>query len=265
MIEIDKTLIRKIASNEARIDGRGFAQYRNIVIEPNIVTSAEGSARVKLGSTEVIAGVKIEIGEPFPDTPDEGVLIVSVEFVPLASPEFESGPPGEDAIEVARVVDRAVRESKCIDFKKLYVSEDKVWMIYVDIDILDNGGNLIDACGIASAAALMSAKIPGLDESGKPNCEKKGSEGLPMKGIPISATFVKISDKLFADPNLAEMASMDARLTVGTVDVGDKVCLCSMQKGGCDGFTLEEIDQIIGMAEEKSEELREIVKRAVGS
>ena len=259
MIGLDVDLVKEIIRNGKRIDGRAFDKYRKITIEPDFVTSAEGSARVRLGDTEVVAGVKMDVGEPYPDSPDEGVLVVSAEFVPLASPEFESGPPGEDAIELARVVDRAIRESKAIDFKKLCITEgEKVWSVFVDIDILDNDGNLIDAAGLAAVTALLNTKIPDIVDE-KPVHEKKGKKPLPMKGIPISTTFTKINGNIIVDPGYAESEATEARLTVGTID-SDGIKLCSLQKGGTIGFTLEELEKIFEMAEKKGSELRKLVK-----
>jgi len=260
MIGIDTDLIREIVKNGKRVDGRAFDKYRKVTIEPDVVTSAEGSARVKIGDTEVVAGVKMDTGEPYPDAPDEGVLSVSAEFVPLASPEFESGPPKEDAIELARVVDRAIRESKAIDFKKLCIKEgERVWTIFVDIDILDNDGNLIDAAGLAAVTALLNARIPELDEEEKPIYGEKGKKSLPMDGIPVSTTLVKINGNIILDPNFAEGEAMDARLTVGTVDK-EGIQICSLQKGGSTGFTLEEIEKILETAEKNGNELRKLVK-----
>ncbi len=261
MIEIDTDLIKEIVGKENRIDNRAFDKYREIVIEKNFISSAEGSAHVRIGSTEVVAGVKFSIGKPFPDTPDEGVLMVGAELVPLASPEFEPGPPGEQAIELARVVDRAIRESKCIDFKKFAIDPEKVWMIHVDIDVLDDDGNLIDAACLASVAALSSTQIPALDEDGAIDTEKKTGP-LPMSGIPISTTFAKINNRIMVDPNIAEYKAIDARLTVGTINTKEGVRLCSMQKGGTMGLTIEEVEQILEMAIEKGEELRKLVKES---
>lgn len=257
MIEIDPLLVREVVENGKRVDGRSLNAYRDVTIETGIVPSAEGSARVRLGDTEVIAGVKIDVGEPFADTPDEGVLMVGTEFVPLASPEFESGPPGEDAVEVSRVVDRAIRESKVVDFTKLCITpKEKVWMIYVDIDVLDDHGNLIDASSLASLAALLTARLPLLGEDGRVDRDKKGTESLPISGKPLCTTFAKIGNQILADPSLSEMQALDARLTVGTFEKDGRVLLCSMQKGGTDGLTLEEIEKIIHLAEEKGQELR---------
>lgn len=260
MIEIDSELIRKMTSSGKRLDNRSFDQYRQIFIETGVVTSAEGSARVKIGDTEVIAGVKIEPGEPFQDTPNEGVLMVNSEFVPLASPDFESGPPGENAVELARIVDRTIRESKSIDFKQLCIKEgEKVWMIFVDIDILDYDGNLIDAACLAATAALVTAKIPDLDEDEKAVTDKKGTKHLPLAGKPIATTFVKIGSSILADPTVAEEKAADARLTVGTLRTSEEVYISALQKGGSHGFSQEEIFEIIEKAKQKGEELRKLV------
>ena len=260
MIEIDPLLVREVVESGKRVDGRPLDGYREITIETGVVPSAEGSARVRIGDTEVLAGVKIDVGTPFADTPDEGVLMVGTEFVPLASPEFESGPPGEDAIEVARVVDCAIRESKSIDVKKLCITpKEKVWMIYVDVDVLDDHGNLIDASSLAALAELMTAKMPILNEEGRVDHDKKGTEPLPIEGKPLCTTFVKIGNQIIADPSSAESYAMDARLTVGTFEKGG-VHLCSMQKGGSTGLTLDEIESIIKLAEQKGAELRKHLK-----
>jgi exosome complex component RRP42 len=81
---------------DKRLDGRGLLDYRDINVETDVITKAEGSALVSLGKTKVLVGVKIETGTPYSDTPNSGVLTVNVELVPLASPSFEPGPPNEE-------------------------------------------------------------------------------------------------------------------------------------------------------------------------
>src|SRR3989338_1763515 len=126
-----RTHIIKLFESDMRLDGRKLTDFRKPVsIEYGIVNTAEGSARVKIGETDIIVGVKMEIMKPYPDTPDEGSIIVGAELLPLSNPDFELGPPGIEAIEIARVVDRGIRESKCIDLKKLCITKgEKVWGI----------------------------------------------------------------------------------------------------------------------------------------
>ncbi|MEM2422734.1 MAG: exosome complex protein Rrp42, partial [Candidatus Bathyarchaeia archaeon] len=158
--KIEKKNLMELLVNGKRIDGRGLTDYRPFTIEKNVIEKANGSAQIKLGKTKVMVGIKVETGEPFSDTPDEGVLMVNAELVPLASPTFEPGPPDENAIELARVVDRGLRESKALDLKKLCIKEgEKVFIVFVDIYVLDYDGNLIDASAIAALTALLTAKI----------------------------------------------------------------------------------------------------------
>ena len=160
VMNVKKKQITELIEKGKRTDGRGLTDYRNVQIELGVIDRAEGSARIRLGKTEIIAGVKIGTGKPFPDTPDTGVLTVNAELVPLASPYFEPGPPGENAVELARVVDRVIRESKAIDLEKLCVKSGKlVFVVFVDVYVLNHDGNLIDASALAALAALVNAKM----------------------------------------------------------------------------------------------------------
>jgi exosome complex component RRP42 len=247
--------ILNLASKGLRVDKRGPEDYRKIEVEKNPIEKAEGSARVRMGKTEVIAGVKLGIGTPFPDVPDQGVLIVNAEFSPIASPEFESGPPSEKAIELARVVDRGIRESKVIDTKKLCIEKgEKVWLVNVDIHILNHAGNLIDAAGLAAITALWEAMMPELKD-GEVNYEKR-TKKLPVAAKPVPITFVKVEGNLFMDPNLEEEEVMGARLTVTTKDNGNIVAL---QKGGLEALTQDEVEKAFELAEKKAKELRKLV------
>ena len=141
--EIRKDYLYNLVLKGERADGRRFDEYREISIEKNVISKAEGSALVKLGLSQVMVGVKMQPGEPFPDSPNRGVIITNAELVPLASPTFEPGPPNEVGIELARLVDRGVRESKAVDLEKLCIIPGKqVWVIFIDVHILDDCGNI---------------------------------------------------------------------------------------------------------------------------
>src|SRR5882672_8732248 len=103
---LKKDYIHDLALKEQRVDGRKPDQPRALIITPNAIGTADGSAMVQLGNTRVIVGVKVATGSPFSDRPRDGVIITNAELIPLASPQFESGPPSQASIEVARVVDR---------------------------------------------------------------------------------------------------------------------------------------------------------------
>ena len=90
--------IRTLVEKGKRIDGRKFDEFRKISVETGVSKNASGSARCKIGDTEVVVGVKFDLGEPYSDSPDEGTIMVTAELIPLASPEFESGPPGVKSV-----------------------------------------------------------------------------------------------------------------------------------------------------------------------
>ncbi|HDD70505.1 MAG TPA: exosome complex protein Rrp42 [Candidatus Bathyarchaeota archaeon] len=246
--------IAQLIAKGKRLDGRALTEYREIKVEQGIIERAEGSARVLLGKTEVMVGTKIEIGQPFSDTPNEGVLTVNAELVPLASPTFEPGPPDENSIELARVVDRGIRESKAIEFDKLCIEPGKkVFVVFVDVYVLNHDGNLIDASALAALAALLNTKMPNYEiEDGEVKI-KSGYTPLPIKKHPITVTFAKINDKLVVDPWLEEEQVMEARISIATEDNGN---ICAIQKGGSGYFTPKQVLEAAKIAKEKAQEIR---------
>lgn len=261
VVNVKKKRITELLANGKRVDGRDLTEYRAIEVESGVIERAEGSARVHLGKTDVIVGVKIDTGKPFPDMPDKGVLTVNAELVPLASPNFEPGPPGEDAVELARVVDRGVRESKAIDLEKLCVESGKlVFVVFIDVYILNHDGNLIDASAIAALAALINTKMFKFSVEEGEIVKKPGYTPLPIVNYPVAVTFAKIGDKLILDTGMDEEEVMDARLTM-TMDKDGNIC--AIQKGGGSGyFTKEEIMEAAKIASEKTVELRKIVVKS---
>jgi len=249
--------IAQLIASGKRLDERGLTDYREIKIESGIIERAEGSARVRLGKTEILVGVKIEIGEPYLDRPMEAVLTVNSEFVPLASPEFEAGPPGEESIELARIVDRGIRESKAIDLEKLcIIPEKKVFVIFIDVYVLNHDGNLIDASALAALAALLNTKVFNYEmKDGKVEI-KPGFTQLPMRNYPVAVTFAEIGGKLVVDPWLDEEGVMDARLTV-TFDKDGNIC--AMQKGERGIFTAQQILEAVRIGQKKAEELKKLM------
>lgn len=252
---VSQRRVSELLIQDKRLDGRGLTDYREIRIEIGPVEKAEGSAQVSIGNTKVMVGVKVETGSPFPDTPEEGVLTVNAELVPLAAPTFEPGPPSEDAVELARVVDRGIRESKAIDLPKLcLVPRKQVQVVFVDIYVLDHDGNLFDASALASLSALMNARIPVYTTKNGGEMERTGSYApLPLKNHPITVTMAKIDGKLIVDPSFEEEQMVDARISVA---VTDENRICAIQKGGIGTLTAEEVSEAIKIAVAKSQEIR---------
>jgi len=123
--ELKRTQILELLDQGKRVDGRALDEPREISIETNAVPKANGSAKVRLGDTEVLCGVKIQPDRPFPDMGDKGIFICTAELLPLSHPSVETGPPQPHVIELARVVDRGIRESHMIDVSQLVIEKDK--------------------------------------------------------------------------------------------------------------------------------------------
>lgn len=253
MSRLAKEHILSSLSKGIRFDDRKPEEMRKVAVESGVSKSAEGSARVRFGETEVIVGVKMAVEEPYPDTQDRGNLMVNVELLPLSSPEFESGPPSIKAIEIARVVDRGVRESGAVDFKKLCIAEgEKVWAVMIDVCTINDAGNLIDASALGALAALKNARFPKYEDD-KIDYMEKTDKALPLEKEPIAVTVFKIGGNFIVDPSNEEEENADARLTVTTITDGTA---CSLQKGGETPLTVDEIDKMVGIAQEKAKELR---------
>lgn len=243
---VRRDYIADLARQGKRIDARTMDQFRDVSVEVGSIKSAQGSALVTVGKTQVIAGIKMEHAEPFPDKPDSGMLIVNAELLPLASPTFEPGRPDENAIELARVVDRGIRESNAIDLDKLVIkSGEDVWAVFIDIHVLDHDGNLIDASALAAIAALLNAKPPEDEAWTLPE--------FPIQKRPVTVTVAKINNKLMVDPCLDEEGVMDARISMATIEDGS---ICAMQKGGIGWFSREELEQAYELAKTEGAELR---------
>lgn len=253
--ELKRHFIGRSIENGRRIDGRGFDDIRDISIETDIISDkAEGSSLVKLGNSEVLCGIKLAVGEPYSDNPDSGVMMTGAELVPIASPDFETGRPGEDAVELARVVDRGIRESHMIDLDKLCITpSEKVWMVFLDLHVLNHDGNLIDASTLACVSALKNAWVPKYEDG---QIVREKSMDLPLTKIPLSFTFAKIGSSIVIDPILDEEYAMDARLTVTTADKA----IHAMQKGETGAMSSKEIDDMVDRSMSYYNKVKKLIK-----
>ena len=239
---LKKARMAEMIVRDKRLDGRALDEFRKISIEINAIPKANGSARVRIGDTEVVCGVKIQPDRPFPDTGDKGIFICTAEMLPLSHPSVETGPPGPDVIELARVVDRGIRESHMVDVGQLVIEENKsVVGVFADNVVVDYDGNLFDACSYAATGALLSTTSPRWEMVDDVPARIEGAEArLPITTIPVSVTMGRMGDQIIVDPSADEWACMDARITITTDSDGN---ICALQKGGNGGFTIEQVKE----------------------
>jgi exosome complex component RRP42 len=249
--------IGEVLAAGKRMDGRDLTEFRDIQIKTNFLEKPEGSAEVRLGKTHVVIGVKAGLGTPFEDTPDKGVLMVNAEYTPIAHPTWEPGPPPLGAIELARVVDRGLRSAEILNMKDLcLVSGKTVYIIFVDLYVLNWDGNLIDACGAGAISALRNSKIPGYKVSKNKEISETGkSKKLKLRCEPIPITITKIDQYFFVDATADEEEVADGRITI-TLD--EKNNITTLQKSGPIGFSIDNIKKCINIAIEKATEIRSL-------
>jgi exosome complex component RRP42 len=123
----------------------------------------------------------------------------------------------------------------------------KVWMLFLDIQVINYDGNLFDAATMASLLALYNTTVPasrfGLGEDFP----------LPVNSWPITTTFVKIRDVMMVDPTINEELSADARLTVSMDENGH---LRAMQKGLKGALTYNDVIRALDMAHKLTVDIR---------
>ena len=240
-----------LALNDTRLGDRGQWDGREVKLETGVLANAEGSARVTMGDTIVLAGVKFQIMQPYPDRPNQGGLMCSADVRPIAGRNWEAGPPSPEAIELGRVVDRGIRESGCIDVDSLcIIPGEKAWQVILDLFAVSDDGNLFDAFALAGIAALRNATVPA------ERFEVGGDYALSVSKTPIMCSYHKVGGRFVYDACSREELGGDERIHI---TLGDDDNVHSLQKGLKGIFSADEFAEIMTNAQERTKELRNIV------
>lgn len=263
----EKTFIETALKSDLRTDGRRPFDYRRLTIK---FGREDGSSEVQIGQTHVMGFVSSQLVQPYRERPNEGTLSIFTEFSPMADPSFEAGRPGENAVELGRIIDRGLRESRAVDTESLCVVAGKfVWSIRIDLHILDNGGNLVDAANIAALAALMTFRRPECSLGGEDGQEvvvhsPEVKEPLPLTihHLPIAVSFAFIGNEntVVIDPSHSEEAVMGGKMTATINNNGD---VCAIQKAGGVGVLQSVIMQCLRIASVKASDITNKMKTVV--
>ncbi|RUP45391.1 exosome complex component RRP43 [Jimgerdemannia flammicorona] len=173
---------RRFIEQNVRPDGRQLHKFRKTTLNVGAISTANGSAMVRIGGTTVICGIKAEVAEPKISTPDEGFLdpahvqahssyatqhayisVPNVELSPICSPKFRSGPPSEQAQVASEFLNKIIKISKVLSLTDLCIEPSKaVWVLYADVLCLSYDGNVLDASLLALVSALLDPGIMSL-------------------------------------------------------------------------------------------------------
>lgn len=258
---------RSFLKENCRSDGRELSEFRATTLNIGSISTADGSALVKLGNTTVVCGIKGELANPTVEAPGKGYMVPNVDLPPLCSSRFRPGPPGEQAQAASQFIADVIESSELIKAEDLCIERGKLcWVLYCDLMCLDYDGNVLDACIIALLAALKNTQLPEVTmntETCLPvvNLEKKHK--LQIHRHPIGVSF-GVFDKsiIIVDPTAEEENLLTAQLTVVT---DEEERLCSVHKPGGSSLTGEKLQQCINRATVRQREIQKLIDKVVQS
>ncbi|CAH1159455.1 unnamed protein product [Phaedon cochleariae] len=227
-----KFLIKNLAE-WTRLDGRAFDEFREVEIE---FGKDWGCCYVSLGKTRVLAQVSSEIQQPKSSRPSEGILNINLELNPIAAPNFEAGRQSELAVQLNRLLEKCLKDSKAIDLESLCIKmNERVWAIRVDVNVLNHEGNILDCASIAALAALAHFRRPDVTSDGEEfiihSYKQRDPIGMVIHHYPVCITYSVFSGGAYilADPTLLEEGVADAFLSIGVNAYKE---LCGLHLGG---------------------------------
>ncbi|XP_053322999.1 exosome complex component RRP42 [Spea bombifrons] len=248
--EAEKAYILHGIQDDLRVDGRACEDYRCIEVETEVVSNTTGSARVKIGHTDVLVGIKAEMGTPKLERPEEGYLEFFVDCSANATPEFEGRGGEELGTEIANVLYKMFENKSSLDLRSLCIqTSEHCWVLYVDVLLLECGGNLFDAISIAVKAALFNAKIPKVhmleDDDGAKDFELSDDPYDCMRvnvaNVPCIVTLSRIGHRHVVDATLQEEACSLASLLVSVTSQGVLTFMRKIGKGSLDPESIFEM------------------------
>ncbi|KAH6772395.1 3'-5'-exoribonuclease family protein [Perilla frutescens var. frutescens] len=253
----EQNFIKGGISQDLRTDGRKRLTYRPIFVETGIIPQASGSARVKLGVTDVIASVKAELGRPNPSYPDKGKVSIYVDCSPTAEPTFEGRGGEEFSTELSSALQKCLLGGKSgagagIDLSSLCIVGGKVcWDLYVDGLVVSSDGNVLDALGAAIKAALSNTAIPKVQVSAnassdeQPEVDVSDEEFLQFDTSGVGRHYI-------ADATTAEESQMSSAVSLSINRQGQ---ICGLTKRGGAVLDSSMILDMISVAKHVSEQL----------
>lgn len=247
-----------------RVDGRAFDEFRELKIQ---FGSDWGSCHVALGKTQVLAQVSCEVQVPKSTRPSEGILYVNLELSPLAAPQFEVGRPSDLSVQLNRLLEKCIKDSKAVDLESLCIKvNEKVWAFRVDCNVLNDEGNIVDAASIAALAALAHFRRPDVTCDGEEviihTYAQRDSIPTVIHHYPVCVSYAIFNngDIILADPTLLEDQVSEAQLTIGLNSYKE---LCGFHLAGSAMMSPEQILQTTNRAATRANTVISLIKKSL--
>lgn len=201
-----------------RIDGRNVEEYRHLDI---IFGQKYGTCLVSLGNTRILCSVNCVLSEPKTTRPSEGTIRLNVDLSPMASPAFEGATRNaEECVEIVRVLERSVRDARCIDMESLCIIAGRyAWALEVNMVIMNHCGNMIEVASIALLSALSHFRRPDVTVTDEQKLiihdfDERHPIPLTIFHLPFCTKFCFFKNQTVVDPN-----DQEEEVTEGSVIV----------------------------------------------
>ncbi|KAM5308916.1 exosome complex component RRP45 [Glossophaga mutica] len=260
----ERRFLLRAIEEKKRLDGRQTYDYRSIKIS---FGTDYGCCIVELGKTRVLGQVSCELVSPKLNRATEGILFFNLELSQMAAPAFEPGRQSDLLVKLNRLLERCLRNSKCIDTESLcVVAGEKVWQIRVDLHLLNHDGNIIDAASIAAIVALCHFRRPDVSVQGDEvtlyTPEERDPVPLSVHHMPICVSFAFFQQGTFllVDPSEREERVMDGLLVIAMNKHRE---VCTLQSSGGVMLLNEQVLRCSKIAGVKVAEITELIQKAL--
>ena len=254
---------------DLRVDGRGRLDHRSLTLELGTSPQASGSARLRLGSTDVMVAVRADIGTPPAGFPTHGRLSCAVELSASADPAYEGRGGEKAAAELSRALERGLLGASAggaaslsaaasgtrggssdhgagaaLAMESLGIQKGKsCWVLRCDCLVLSADGSALDALSVAVKAALADCKIPKVTAVAGPNHgdpselelddDPEQCSRLDVSRVPLVATVTRFGNGgIVVDATRDECALGDYALAVAADAEGNVRGVSTMSTTG---------------------------------
>jgi len=232
-----------------RSDQRAATEMRLVEIVPHFISSAEGSALIRLGETQVICTASVEDGvPPFQKGSGRGWITSEYAMIPRATQtrtprESTRGRQGGRTMEIQRLIGRSLRA--VIDLEAL--GERTVW---IDCDVIraDGGTRTASVSGSLVALGLALQKL----------VAQRTLSRMPLKDYLAAISVGIVGGETLLDLSYAEDSSAEVDMNVVMTGAGQLVETQATAEGRV--FSVEDLNRLIELARPAIGKLIEVQK-----
>lgn len=217
-----------------RLDGRTFEDSRNVCIN---FLKDYGHVEISIGFTKVICKITSEIVKPHDRKLKEGILKINLDIDNFIEDNENSDNMSDECLEIKNIIDRVLKTSNIINFESLcIIPGKKVWCICINIMVIENDGNLTDACYLSAYCGLVHFKNHQVRviKNGDIIIDKEEINYSPLSILnsPIVTTFAYYEehDVCLIDPCLHEEEFMSSKISIALNKNGNLISL--LKPGG---------------------------------